>query len=271
MKIGYFDESGTGGEPFAVMAGVIVDSQRMHKTKEHWNDLLESLSRIIEKPVTELHTKDFYPGNGIWRGITGRQRAEIISVILDWLNARKHELVISVIDKDIFEHEKKIGRIPNEIDTIWRALGFHVILGIQKRYQRFEKTKGNTILIFDNEELEKVHFTDLINNPPAWSDSFYNKQKKQNRLDQIVDVPYWGDSERVSLVQVADFICYFVRRYVEIKEDRIPPKYDGEAIKLDEWFETIKKSSMPSSIMYPSRGRCEVAELYYNLAPSCIK
>jgi len=34
MKIGYFDESGTGGEPFAVMAGVIVDSQRMYKTKE---------------------------------------------------------------------------------------------------------------------------------------------------------------------------------------------------------------------------------------------
>jgi hypothetical protein len=131
MKIGYFDESGIGGEPFAVMTGVIVDSQRMHKTKEHWKNLLETLSRIIKRPVLELHTKDFYPGNGIWRGISGAERAEIITAIIEWLNARKHELIISVIDKDKYEEEKKIGKIPNEIDSIWKAMAFHVILGIQ--------------------------------------------------------------------------------------------------------------------------------------------
>ncbi len=271
MKIGYFDESGTGSEPFAVMAGVIVDSQRMHKTKEHWKTLLDILSRIISKPVPELHTKDFYPGNGIWRGISGQQRAEIISAILDWLSDRKHELIISVIDKEKFNQEKNIGKIPCEIDTIWRTLGFHIILGIQKNYQKFEKTKGNTILIFDNEENEKVHFTDLINNPPAWSDSFYSKKKTQNRLDQIVDVPCWGDSEKVILLQLADFICYFIRRYVEIKENKVPPRYAGEDLKLDEWFQMIKKCSLPSSVMYPSRGRCDTSELFYKLAPKCIK
>ncbi|WP_423128048.1 DUF3800 domain-containing protein [Gaoshiqia sp. Z1-71] len=271
MKIGYFDESGTGGEPFAVMTGVIVDSQRMHKTKEHWNNLLETLSRIIKRPVLELHTKDFYPGNGIWRGISGVERAEIITAIIEWLNARKHELIISVIDKDKYEEEKRIGKIPNEIDSIWKAMAFHVILGIQKKYQRLEKTKGHTILIFDNEEMEKAAFADLINNPPAWSDSFYGKSRKDSRLNQIVDVPYWANSEQVGLIQVADFICYFIRRYVEIKENRIAAKYDGEDIRLDEWFDLIKKSSVPSSIMYPSRGRCDTAELYYQLAPDCIK
>jgi len=271
MKIGYFDESGTGSEPFAVMAGVIVDSQRMHKTKEHWNLLLENLSRIIKKPVPELHTKDFYPGNGIWRGINGQQRAEIISVILKWLVDRKHELIISVIDKDRFQQEKSIGKIPSEIDTIWRALGFHIILGIQKNYQKCEKTKGNTILVFDNEENEKIAFTDLINNPPAWSDSFYSKKKNQPRLNQIVDVPYWGDSEKVSLLQLADFVCYFIRRYVEIKEGKTQPKYDGEDLKLDEWFQIIKKCSLASSVMYPSRGRCETSELFYKIAPTCMK
>ncbi len=271
MKIAYFDESGTGGEPFAVMTAIVVDSQRMHKTKEHWNELLENLSRIVEKPVSELHTKDFYPGNGIWRGVSGVTRAEIITTIIEWLNARKHELLICAIDKEKFDTEKNIGKIPNEIVTIWKAMAFHLVLGIQKRNQRLEKTKGNTILIFDNEELEKTAFTKLINNPPAWSDSFYCKPRNKNRLNQIVDVPYWADSEQVSLVQIADFVCYFMRRYIEIKEGKIPAKYDGEDIKLDEWFGLIQKSSVPNSVMYPSRGRCETAELFYNLAPNCIK
>ena len=99
MKLGYFDESGsgTGSEPFVVMAGVIMDSLRMHKTKEHWINLLDSLSRIGNKPVPELHTKYFYSGNGIWRRINGQKRANIITIILEWLKDRKHELIISVI------------------------------------------------------------------------------------------------------------------------------------------------------------------------------
>jgi hypothetical protein len=39
MKVCYFDESGTGEEPVAVVTGVVVDAQRMHATKEHWSEL----------------------------------------------------------------------------------------------------------------------------------------------------------------------------------------------------------------------------------------
>lgn len=271
MKICYCDESGTGIEPFAVMAGIIVDSQRMHKTKEHWFSLLESLSRIIRKPVIEFHTKDFYPGNGIWRGIDGKQRAEIITVILEWLNERKHDIIFAAIEKEKFELEKSIGKVPVEIESIWRALGFQIILGVQKHYQKMAGVKGNTIFIFDNEEFEKKQFTDLISNPPLWSDSFYNKQKKQTRLDQIVDVPYWGDSKEVSLIQIADFICFFIRRYIELKENKIQVKYAGEDARLDYWYELILKRSLPLSVIYPSRGRCEITELFYKIAPSSIK
>jgi hypothetical protein len=56
MKFCYFDESGTGEEPFSVMVGVIVDSQRMRLTKEHWDSLLQSLSAKIGKDISELHT-----------------------------------------------------------------------------------------------------------------------------------------------------------------------------------------------------------------------
>lgn len=110
MKLCYCDESGTGDEPYAVMTGIIVDSQRMHKTKEHWNNLLDSLSRIIGKEVIELHTRDFYPGNGIWRGINGAQRAKIISLILEWLNERKHDIIFTAIEKRLIIKKKILGK-----------------------------------------------------------------------------------------------------------------------------------------------------------------
>lgn len=34
MKFCYVDESGTGDEPYAVMVGIVVDTQRMHVTKQ---------------------------------------------------------------------------------------------------------------------------------------------------------------------------------------------------------------------------------------------
>jgi len=49
MKICYFDESGTGEEPVAVVTGVIVGTQRMHVTKEHWSDCwTRSLTYAVE-------------------------------------------------------------------------------------------------------------------------------------------------------------------------------------------------------------------------------
>lgn len=131
------------------------------------------------------------------------------------------------------------GQLHKELNTVWRFLGFHLILSLQKKFQKEEKTKGNTILIFDNEERERARFTDLIINPSAWSDLYYDKSKNQKRLDQIVDVPYFADSKEVSLIQVADFVAFFLRRYLEIKDNHIEPKYLTELEVLGQWMMNI--------------------------------
>ena len=99
MKVCYLDESGTGQEPVAVVAGVIVDSQRMHITKEHWGDLLDHLSGICGKKLQELHTKDFYAGSGPFKNLPGHERAEYISSIVEWLCERKHDILYSAVYK----------------------------------------------------------------------------------------------------------------------------------------------------------------------------
>ena len=150
-------------------------------------------------------------------------------------------------------------------------MGFHVALAIQKNFQAEQKNKGNTIFIFDKEVKEETRFQKLLLNPPEWSDSYYGKEKNKERLCQLVDAPYFADSKNVGLLQVADFLAYFVRRYIEISENVIPEKYFGESQKVTRWFGKIKSRTIGYQHMYPKRKRCSTADLFWDIAPQCIK
>lgn len=271
MNLCYCDESGTGEEPIAVMVGVIVDASRMHLTKDDWQDLLAALSRIADRRIAELHTRDFYAGNSVFRGIEGSDRAQLVSAIFDWLEERKHHIVYSAVSKRSYHEARASGNVPDELDTLWRLLGFHLILAMQKHCQSETRLKGHTILVFDNEERERMAFTDLIARPPAWSDSYYARRAKQKQLDQIVDVPYFGDSREVVLIQLADFVAFFLRRYAEIQEGVVGPAYADEGRKVADWITAVARRSIGRRFIYPRTGRDFAADLFYAHAAQSIR
>jgi hypothetical protein len=161
VKACYCDESGTGAEPIAVMVGIVVDTQRMRVTKEDWQELLGALSHIAGRQIMELHTRNFYSGNGIWRAMNGSQRAAVLTRIFDWLCERKHHVVYASVLKESYFKNYELQKIPDGLNTPWRFMGFHLVLAMQKYCQRESKNKGHTIFIFDNEEREFLRFTDL--------------------------------------------------------------------------------------------------------------
>jgi Protein of unknown function (DUF3800) len=269
MKLCYCDESGTGNEPIAVMAGILVDSQRMHITKQDWSELLDVLSRMAGRQITELHTRNFYAGNGIFRGIDGPTRARLITLVFEWLSERKHHIVYASVCRDSYKKEFGLQYIPDELNTLWRFLGFHLILAVQKFGQREEKNKGNTLFIFDNKEREQLRFTDVIMRPPLWSGEYYEIKKKQRPLDQVIDVPYFGDSEDVGLIQLADFVAFFLRRYAEIKENLVPARYPDEAERIDSWIEMIVARSIGTS--YKKVGRNKAEDLFFRNASESLR
>ncbi|MDA0263112.1 MAG: hypothetical protein O3A93_03705 [Chloroflexi bacterium] len=123
-----------------------------------------------------------------------------MTAVLDWLVDRKHRLVYTSVLKSSYLDARDKGELQSEINTPWRLLGFHLTLAIQKYSQPEKGTKGHTLLVFDNEEREKVRFSDAVLNPPDWSDEYYARRKKQEQLDQIIDVPYFGDSKELPLI-----------------------------------------------------------------------
>ncbi len=270
MKLCYCDESGTGDEPIATMVGVVVDASRMHLTKNDWQELLDTLTRAVGRRIVELHTRDFYAGNGVFRDIGGGDRANLITQIFDWLSERRHAVVYSSVVKQSYFDAFGAGRIPDELNTVWRFLGFHLILAMQKHCQRHERPKGHTIFVFDNEERERMRFTDLIARAPDWSDTYYSRGRNQDQLDQIVDCPYFGDSRDVVLIQLADVVAFLLRRYAEVRSGLVGPRYADEDARLAGWMQTLKQRAIQPAI-YPRRRRQEAGDLFYELAPAAIR
>lgn len=277
MKFVYLDESGIAEEPIGIMVGVIADSYRMRPTKEAWNGLLAALSQIIGKPIDEIHTRDFYSGNSPWRDLKGNQRSAIISEIFKWLQSRKHAIIFSAVDKAKFQASFNDEAVAPEVGTLWRFLALHVALSLQKYFQgaprgknRTVNQKGNFVLIFDNEEREEKRFTDLLLDAPDWTDSYYSRLPKQEKMNQIVDVPHFVDSKDVGLIQLADFICFFLRKHVELQMGYAEPKYDDEIMKVSGWAEQILGQSIPKNNCYLSRGRCACADFFCKYAPDII-
>lgn len=271
MKFCYIDESGTGDEPYAVMVGVLIDAYRMRPTKNEWDGLLYELSDIINKEVKEFHTRDFYAGNSPWRGIKGSERAKVLSAIFDWYGARKHHIVYSVIDKAKFQKEFGNHHFSKTLGNLWKTMALHVALALQKNNQRLKNNKGHTLMVFDAHEKDEKNYSELILNPPEWTDTFYSKGKKQNRLDQIIDVPHFVDSAHVGMIQLADCISFFLRRHLEIVEGAVPPRYKREDEIVAQWVDVALGQSIPPASIYPKKGRCEAADFFYQLAPAAIK
>ena len=270
MKFCYLDESGTGDEPFAVMAGVLVDAYRMRPTKEEWDELMAHLAGIVGREVKEFHTRDFYAGNSPWRDMKGPERASVLSAIFEWYAERRHQIVFSVIEKETHEAIAEEHPFVDSLETLWCTLGMHVALSLQKHHQKQKNNKGHTLLIFDAHGKDEKSYTEMLLSPPEWTETYYDKGRKQKPLDQIIDVPHFVDSAHVGMIQLADCISYFIRRHVEIQEGAVPPRYPGEEEIVGRWADLALGQSIPSAAIYPKRGRCKAAEFFRQLAPRAI-
>jgi len=270
MKFCYLDESGMGEERYLVMAGIIVDATRMHRTKEAWADFLNFLSSAVQQKVSEFHARRFYSGSGSWGQIGGPKRAELISAILSWIAKRKHAITFSVIDKQAFESRKRSGEFEG-IPTAWCAAAIHCILGIQKFHQREKKNKGHTVVIFDREAKEEGCLTKMVLAPPEWTNPYYDKAPDQAPLDQIVDVPFFVDSEQALLIQVADTVSYILRIHAEIETGIINERYTGERDRVKGWVKQICNRTIPGAMRYPARGGNPAAQAFRNMAPEFLR
>lgn len=247
------------------MAGIIVDSQRLQRTRTDFADIFAELGDVTLRELRELKSNELYRGRGPWQGIQGNKRVAIISRLCEWLADRKHDIALAAIDLE----KHAVKPLHRDLD-VWMAAALHIALQVQRAHQRLEKRKGATFLVFDEHRRHADRLAELLFDPPEWTDEFYGRGPKQEPLDQLIDTSFYARSHHVGLVQIADLFAFLFRRYSELRDFQHAPTYDRELERINGWVETISERLIPAAHRWPKRSRGRVSDWYNAMAPPSL-
>lgn len=266
MKFIYIDESGKEKKsPFAVLCGISFDHNRMRKTKEDWLKFIQWLNGQGVK-TSEMHTAKFFKGNGVWYNLKRAKRNSIISEVIKWFNSRSHEFCVVAANKKIFANKKDKSLAIYK--NIWFFLSTHLIFAFSKRYQKDKGVKGDFITIFDNGCVGEEFFNFILSKEANSLFLEYSGTKKS--IIKLSDAPLSANSKHSSLIQIADFIVFFVRRKIEL-ENGVKEKYKDEKKHIDDFYAKLSKNKLDRRLTYKKVGRSEIEDIFYAPAPDFLK
>ena len=265
MKICYVDETGIDGQsPLIVMVGVIADSQRLHRTRTEFAAVMERLDQVSRRAVRELKSSELYRGNGPWRDVDGEDRHALVGDMCEWLCDRKHHLALAALDLGALEASPL-----HDLDA-WMSAALHIALQVQRRYQAEKGNKGRTFLVFDENKRRADKLAELLFDPPTWTDEYYQRGKRSEALDQIIDSAFYARSHQVGLVQVADLFAFIFRRYAELHDYAAEEAFAGETDRITGWVELLSPRLLDRPHRWPKRPTSDTARWFCNVAPPSL-
>jgi hypothetical protein len=264
MYVCYADDSGHCGkrfhpdQPVQVVAGVVADIARLHKTQREQKEILDIL-RARGNPASGLKAADTYSGRREWKGVAPEVRRSVFDLLLDWAAKRKCRIIVSPIDTGRFFDRKLSG-----CDySIWcgfpyEAGALNILLSLQRHHAATKtKNKGKTLVVFDEHTGHDQHLLDILSGDLAVTDDFtgYSAKRKdaRPRLDQIMDVPHFSKSHLSIPIQLADCAAYVVRSYLLLSVFGRRERYAGEYAVIERWYKRIGKLSWPANCVDPPR------------------
>jgi hypothetical protein len=151
---------------------------------------------------------------------------------------------MSAIDIGRFGSDLPAG-YPDPLKDLWVAGAVHVALQLQRLHQQLEKNKGHTVLIFDENKAKADKLNEVLFAPPEWTEPYYDKRRKQEPLDQIIDSAFFTKSHHAGLAQVADLFAFAFRGYAELTEYGVAPEYAGELKDIDTIVQCLAPHLIP--------------------------
>lgn len=245
--------------------GVIADGKRLNRTRTDFADTFARLGHVALRDLRELKSNELYRGLGPWKGIDGPERAAIIENLCRWLCERKHDLALAAIDLEKFNERP----LHADLDE-WMTASLHIALQVQRAHQNQKQNKGSTFLVFDEHQRHADRLAELLFDPPDWTDGYYERDRKRERLDQVIDTAFYARSHHVGLVQIADLFAFLFRRYAELHDYGREPAYAEEVERVSTWVGIIAGRLLPSSHRWPKRGREDVSSWYAGAAPASL-
>lgn len=224
---------------------------------------------MFPEALRELKGSRIFYGHGGWRQVAPEIRKDIFHRFCGWLGDRKHQLALSAIDIARFGADLPAD-YPDELKDLWVAGATHIALELQRLHQRLGKNKGHTVLIFDENKMKADRLNAVLFTPPEWTEPYYDKKRKKQPLDQIVDSAFFTKSHHAGLAQVADLFAFVFRRYAELAEYGVKPEYESELADIDALVQCLVPHLIAKSHRWPNHPKNECAATFVNLAPRSL-
>jgi len=271
MKFCYCDESGMQDkDPCFIAVGIVIDAARLNRTKDAFGDIFDTIQKLFPEQLRELKGSKLLLGRDRWRNIDPTIRKTICESLCNWIGHRKHDLIITAIDREKYTATK--ATVPEELQRgVWVAGMTHLALQLQKLHQNERNNKGRTLLIIDDNKQFADHLAEVLWLPPAWTDSYYDRGRKQEQLDQIIDSAFAVRSHHAGMVQVADLFALVFRRFAEIKDFASAEEWEGETEYVVKLVRLLTENLTAPGVRWPSRTRSSCATWYNNLAPNSLR
>lgn len=270
MKVCYVDESGNQDQdPCLVMVGIVVDAVRLNRTQEEFHEVFDVVQTLFDENLKELKGSKIIFGRDRWRNVDPDVRKRIAEFFCNWLVNRKHHLALAAIDRQKLSQVNGSRFAPVSQDP-WLAGSLHIALQLQKHHQGQAKNKGHTFLFVDENKKSADQLAELLFAPPDWTDAYYERGKKQARLDQLIDSAFAVKSHHAGLVHVADLYALILRRYAELHDYRATELWNGEQVLIDGYTRTLASRLLPRSTRWPARPQAPCAQWYNSIAPPSL-
>ena len=270
MKFCYVDESlDNQCQLVQVMVGIVVDAQRLNRTRLEFGEIFGVVGDAFPGALRELKGSKIFYGRDGWRQVAPEVRKDIFRRFCEWLSDRKHHLAMSAIDVGRFNSDLP-AHYPETLKDLWVAGAVHIALQLQRLRQGLDKNKGHTVIIFDENKLKADKLNEVLFGPPEWTEPYYDKTKKHQPLDQIIDSAFFTKSHHAGLAQVADLFAFAFRRYAELTEYEIQPEYPGELVDIQAIVQCLAAHLIARGHRWPKHPKNECAATFVNLAPRSL-
>jgi hypothetical protein len=208
-------------------------------------------------------------GRGGWRSIDPEERKRLAQDLCNWIVDRKHDVLLTAVDRGKLRR-KQHSSLPPFCSDIWLSCAIHIALQVQKANKNKPRNKGQTFLVFDENKVKADELAEILWNPPAWTDDYYDRDRRREALDQVIDTAFAVKSHHAGMVQVADLYAWIFRRYAELAEYGVAEEFSGEARFIKDCVKLLRKRLLARVTRWPKRTGSRSAEWFNTVAPKCL-
>lgn len=224
MYIIYLDESGDPNgwnrQKHFVIGGVAIHEGQVWQLNQKIDQIQAKYFPEIQIPI-KMHAVDIRGGRDHFRDLTELDRENLMDDMYQVISgARFPNLIAFATVMHISAVRSSEQALRDTFEDICQRINTFLV----RQFNRGQPNKG--LLIVDRSTYSENRYRTLIS-------EFRKSGTTYGYLGNIIDIPYFSQSNDTRMLQIADFCAYAVFRYYESNDDKylnkILPRFDRRA------------------------------------------